>query len=159
MKRRNSSVELLRIISMLLIIIFHFCGRAYNLFSPELLTNSNTELSKLLFHSMGQTGVPIFMFISGFYGIKFKSNRLVDILIQCFLYTIIFYSICSWIEPSLWSYRIFALNLFGPSTLWFIYCYLVIYVFSNPINEFLNNLSFQKFTIIVALFLYFSIGL
>lgn len=160
MKKRNSSIELLRIISMLLIIIFHFCGRAYNISDAAFAANSGSGLlSKLLFHSMGQTGVPIFMFISGFYGIKFKSNRLVDILIQCFLYTVIFYSICSWVEPSLWSYRVFTLNLFGPSTLWFIYCYLVIYLFSNPINEFLNNLSFPKFTIIIVLFLYFSIGL
>lgn len=145
---------------MLLIIIFHFCGRAYNISDAAFAANPGSGLlSKLLFHSMGQTGVPIFMFISGFYGIKFKSNRLVDILIQCFLYTVIFYSICSWVEPSLWSYRVFTLNLFGPSTLWFIYCYLVIYLFSNPINEFLNNLSFPKFTIIIVLFLYFSIGL
>ena len=61
--QRNSSIELLRIISMLLIVTFHFSGRAYNLFSPELLTNANTELSKILLHSLGQTGVPIFMFI------------------------------------------------------------------------------------------------
>lgn len=160
MKERNTSIELLRIIAMLLIIIFHFCGRAYNISDSSVSTNSDYELlSKLLFHSMGQTGVPIFMFISGFYGIKFKFSRLVDIFIQCFLYTVVFYSICSWIEPALWNYRIFVLNLFGPSTLWFIYCYIIIYLFSYPINEFLNNLSFQKFSIIVILFLYFNIGL
>lgn len=129
MKERNSSIELLRIISMILIIIFHFCGRAYNLFSPDLLTNNNTEFSKLVLHSLGQTGVPIFMFISGFYGIRFKHNRLIDMLIQCFIYTIIFYSLSCLIASELWSSRIFTLNLFGPSTLWFfllLYCNLYI---------------------------------
>lgn len=159
MKLRNSSVELLRIISMLLIIIFHFCGRAYNLFSPELLTNNNTELSKLIFHSLGQTGVPIFMFISGFYGIKFKYNRLIDMFIQCILYTILLYSLSCLIKPELWNTRIFVLNLFGPSTLWFFYCYIVIYIFADPINDYLNSLSFKKFTAIVLLLLYFSVGL
>ena len=144
---------------MLLIIIFHFCGRAYNLFSPELLTNNNTELSKLLFHSLGQTGVPIFMFISGFYGIKFKYNRLIDMFIQCVLYTIVLYSLSCLIRPGLWNTRIFILNIFGPSTLWFFYCYVVIYIFADPINDYLNGLSFKKFTAIVLLLLYFSIGL
>lgn len=157
--KRNSSLELLRIISMLLIIIFHFCGRAYDLFSPELLTNNNTELSKLLFHSLGQTGVPIFMFISGFYGIKFKYNRLINMFIQCVLYTIVLYSLSCLIRPGLWNTRIFILNIFGPSTLWFFYCYVVIYIFADPINDYLNGLSFKKFTAIILLLLYFSVGL
>lgn len=157
--QRNSSIELLRIISMLLIVIFHFCGRAYNLFSPELLTNANTELSKILLHSLGQTGVPIFMFISGFYGMKFKKNRLIDMMIQCFIYTTVFYLIACIIKPELWGTRVFVLNLFGPSTQWFFYSYVVIYLFSDAINDFLKGLSFKQFTLIVILLLYFSIGL
>ena len=132
---------------MLLIVIFHFCGRAYNLFSPELLTNANTELSKILLHSLGQTGVPIFMFISGFYGMKFKKNRLIDMMIQCFIYTTVFYLIACIIKPELWGTRVFVLNLFGPSTQWFFYSYVVIYLFSDAINDFLKGLSFSKHSI------------
>lgn len=144
---------------MLLIVIFHFSGRAYNLFSPESLTSNNTELSKLIFHSLGQIGVPIFMFISGFYGMKFKYNRLIDMLIQCFIYTTVFYTLSCTIKPELWNTKIFIINLFGPSTLWFFYSYIVIYIFSDTINCFLDSLSFKQLTAIVLLLLYFSLGL
>lgn len=99
------------------------------------------------------------MFISGFYGIKFKSNRLVDMMMQCFIYTVVFYSLSCIILPEQWGIRVFILNIFGASTLWFFYCYIVIYIFADPINEFLNGLSFKKYTFIVLLLLYFSVGL
>lgn len=159
MKQRNSTVELLRIISMILIVIFHFCGRAYDLTNIETSNQDLEILSKLIFHSLGQAGVPIFMFISGFYGMKFKKNRLIDMMIQCFIYTTVFYLITCIIKPELWGTRVFVLNLFGPSTQWFFYSYVVIYLFSDSINVYLKGLSFKQFTLIVILLLYFSIGL
>lgn len=159
MVQRNSTIELLRIISMILIVIFHFCGRAYDLMNIETSNQDLELLSKLIFHSLGQAGVPIFMFISGFYGMKFKKNKLIDMMIQCFIYTTVFYLIACIIKPELWGTRVFVLNLFGPSTQWFFYCYVVIYLFSDIINDFLKGLSFKQFTLIVLLLLYFSIGL
>lgn len=159
MNERNSTIELLRIISMVLIIIFHFSGRAYNLMNINTSNQDIEILSKLIFQSLGQAGVPIFMFISGFYGMKFKKNRLIDMMIQCFIYTTVFYVMACCIKPELWGTRVFVLNLFAPSTQWFFYSYVVIYLFSDTINDFLNGLSFKRFTLIVILLLYFSIGL
>ena len=88
---RNSSVELLRILSMTMIVMFHFCANAYRYNSADFVCGHDSEtLIKLIFHALGQTGVPVFMFISGYYGIHFKKNRLIDIILQCFFYFFFF---------------------------------------------------------------------
>ena len=74
--------------------------------------------------ALGKTGVPIFMFISGYYGVRFKWNRLKDILIQAVLYTIVFYSIACLFLP-IFQFRVFVLQVFGVSGIWFVNCYIL----------------------------------
>lgn len=58
--KRNSSIELLRILSMLIIVIYHYEARNFNLYvvasdrvgEPDLLP-------QLLTHSIGKLGVPV----------------------------------------------------------------------------------------------------
>ena len=74
--KRNSSIELLRILSMLIIVIYHYEARNFNLYvvasdrvgEPDLLP-------QLLTHSIGKLGVPVFVFISGWYGLKYRKER------------------------------------------------------------------------------------
>lgn len=70
-KERNSTVEFIRILSMLLIVWFHLCGRGLGLFSEE-IPNGENSLPLIVMQALGKTGVPIFMFISGYYGVRFK---------------------------------------------------------------------------------------
>ena len=75
--KRNSSIELLRILSMLIIVIYHYEARNFNLYvvasdrvgEPDLLP-------QLLTHSIGKLGVPVFVFISGWYGLKYQRKVL-----------------------------------------------------------------------------------
>ncbi|MBP3470758.1 MAG: acyltransferase family protein [Paraprevotella sp.] len=164
-KKRNSSVEGLRILSMFLIIMFHFCGRGLGLsdiasYSAANLGGANDNvLLQLIMHSLGQLGVPIFLFISGYYSIRFKANRLKDIIIQCFLYTFVFYILFCLFVPEIRSFRVSVLQMFGMSQLWFVYSYIVLYLFSDGINHVLDNLSFKQYTMIVLLLLYITTGL
>lgn len=99
LSKRNSTVEGLRILSIFLIIMFHFCGRGLGLFdiysysAANLGVKNNNALLPLVMHSLGLLGVPIFLFFLGYYGIHFKANWLKDIVVQCFLYTFVFYII------------------------------------------------------------------
>ncbi len=88
--KRNINIELLRIISMLLIVIYHYQAREFGLYvigndqlgDPQLLP-------ELILHSFGKLGVPIFVFISGYYGIKFKDKRLWELIIMTFFYALL----------------------------------------------------------------------
>lgn len=165
LSNRNSTVEGLRILSMFLIVMFHFCGRGLGLFDIDSYSAANlcgggkNTLLQLVMHSLGQLGVPIFLFISGYYGIHFKANRLKDIIIQCFLYTFVFYILFSLFVPEIRSFRMTVLQLFGSSQLWFVYSYIVLYLFSDGINHVLDKLSFKQYTMIVLLLLYITTGL
>lgn len=107
--------------------------------------------------ALGKIGVPIFMFISGYYGIKFKWNRLIDILTQGVLYTIVFYSIACLFLP-IFQFRMFILQVFGVSGIWFVNCYIVLYVLSDGINAVLEKLDFKVFSFVVFILLYIAIG-
>lgn len=67
--KRNSSIELLRILSMLIIVIYHYEARNFNLYvvasdrvgEPDLLP-------QLLTHSIGKLGVPFIVFATQQWG-------------------------------------------------------------------------------------------
>lgn len=115
------------------------------------------SLPLILMHVLGKIGVPVFMFISGFYGVKYKRGRLIDILLQSVLYTIVFYAIfCLWLP--IFSLRQAVLQIFGLSGIWFVYCYVVLYIFSDGINEVLDSFDFKSFSFVVSIFLFIAIG-
>lgn len=88
--KRNSSIELLRILSMLIIVIYHYEARNFNLYvvasdrvgEPDLLP-------QLLTHSIGKLGVPVFVFISGWYGLKYRKERFWEMVGMCIFYALI----------------------------------------------------------------------
>lgn len=150
-KGRNSSVELLRVVSMIFIIIHHFLSRNYGLYviSNE-LAEQDDVLLKLLVQQVGGLGVPCFMFISGYYSMRFRKERFVDMIIQCFMYALIgaiglyiFYSIIAWQTV-----------LFPINCWWFIAAYLVVYMLSPGLNYMFENLSGKSNGLIIV-FLYF----
>lgn len=71
-KTRNSSIELLRIISMLMIILSHCCIHGLDSLSSKYFINN--FFTTVFF--LGNLGVIIFMLITGYYTIesKFKLN-------------------------------------------------------------------------------------
>ena len=89
-KTRNSSIELLRIVAMIDIALFHYLSRNYNLYAVE---NSRVMVDANLWEEMivqyiGYLGVQCFMFISGYYGIRFKWDKFATLVEQCFFYGI-----------------------------------------------------------------------
>lgn len=149
--KRNSSVELLRILSMIAIVVYHFLSRNYGLYviSNELARQDDVFL-KLVVQQIGGLGVPCFMFISGYYGMKFRKDRFIDMITQCFIYALIgaiglyaFYSIIAWQTV-----------LFPINCWWFIAAYLVVYILSPGLNYMFENLS-ERNNGIILIFLYF----
>jgi len=158
---RNSSVELLRILSMTMIVMFHFCANAYRYNSADFVCGHDSEtLIKLIFHALGQTGVPVFMFISGYYGIHFKKNRLIDIILQCFVYIFLFYMVAHIFYPNgIGGGKLLILSDFCISGQWFMHAYITIYLFSDSINATLDKLSIRSFSALILVMMYISVGL
>ena len=151
-KERNSSIELLRIVSIFIIIVNH-----YALYSGFDISNK-MELSTIIpqwLHIGGKLGVNIFIFISGYFlceAKKFKLIRLVKIVLEVFFYSI-FIIIFGKMVNNTNTMSIVRIIFAIPSSYWrFITLYFMLYILSPYINLFLNSVDMKKLlTLIITL--------
>ncbi len=152
-KERNSNIELLRIISMFLIVLSHYTvhNGINNYGLPIGINRFILEISAL-----GNIGTITFILISGYFLIQAKNIKLEKILkliIQIVFYSIIIYIMLVLLNKKEFSIIDFVKNCL-PITFkryWFASVYFILYMFTPFINKFLNNLSkneYSKFIII-----------
>lgn len=140
---RNSSIELLRIICVLSILAMHIYG--------NLAYNELSEFNKLLVYpiNIGNFAVSTFILISGYYGIKFKGFRFIQLMLLTTIYSIIVYFFIN--DFSLDFGIIEACLIIPLYKNWFIICYLFLMLSASYIDILLNNIGkrqFQHFLVI-----------
>ena len=84
---RHSGLECLRIISIILIVSMHILGNTFhtsNLLNKEFILFVNT---------LGNTGVTLFILISGYFGIRFNTHKFFKMLVVVWFYSIVSYLI------------------------------------------------------------------
>jgi len=151
-KVRQSNVELLRIITMILVMITHANFRALS--APtvaDAVTEPSSAFLRLLTESFSIICVNVFVLISGWFGIKFNWKKLTEFLFQVLFYGFIIYLIISIINPE----RLKAFKtvfMTGPKNYWFVKCYLFLYIISPILNAFVEKASKNDFKILLILF-------
>ena len=141
LKKRLSSIELLRIIAMLMIIAHHFV--CYGNFDFNHISIGNKIWLQILF-SGGKIGVNIFVMISGYFLIsskKIQVNKVLKLIMQILFYSIIIYMIfiCFGIET--FSIKILFKHILGYPIWWFAKTYLALYLIHPYINVLLENIT------------------
>lgn len=156
-KIRESNFELLRIISMLLIVAHHFsaCGN----FNFDLGVFSLNRLWIDMFEIGGKLGVNIFVFISGYFLISskgFRIQRLLKIWGQLIFYSVSLCLISYFlgyinIDSTMDFIYLILKTLFPVSSQiwWFASTYFILYIFHPFINIFLKNLNKGKYIILI----------
>lgn len=140
--KRNSSLELLRIIAILFIIISHYSAHgAASVVGVEF--SLNRFITSIT--NVGNLGAVIFVIISGYFLINstFKVKKAVQLITQ-----VLFYSIVLFILSVVFGARELSISniitaLF-PATMslyWFFTAYILLYIFSPFINKMLNSIS------------------
>lgn len=142
MKTRQSNMELLRIISIILIIMHHFSLYIGLNFDHTITIN---RLIIQFFTIGGKVGVTCFLLISGYFMVNnnFKVKKLLKLILQLLTYCIfgvlivnIFYNL---------NYNILAFLQLTFSSFfygyWFIIAYLIVYILSPFINKAINCFS------------------
>lgn len=159
-KERQSNFELMRIISMLFIILWHVIVHG------KVLENSqNLEIDTLInfIKYVIIIHVNSFILVLGFFQIrsKFKLSKVFSLLFQTILYSIIIFLILfklGFVNDINFTVIMNVLIPFSATDYWFISNYLITYILSDYINLFLKNLSYQKFKrFIILCFVLFSI--
>ncbi len=154
MKIRESNYELLRIISMFFIIVWHV------IIHSGLEVNStgatNFFINMLLFLSMFH--VSVFMIITGYYQSKskFKLRKFLSLLLEIGFYNFVintFFYITGIVEYTNVEY-LKSILFYNFSALWYIQCYIIVYLLSPFLNRFIASVDrvTLKKLIIVLLF-------
>lgn len=142
---RNSSIELLRIICILSILAMHIYG--------NLEYNRLSEFNKLLIYpiNIGNFAVSTFILISGYYGIKFKGFRFIQLILLTTLYSIIVYFFNNGFNLD---FNFIKACLIIPLyNNWFIICYLFLMLSAPYIDILLNNMGKGQLKHLLVIFL------
>lgn len=174
-KVRDSKIELLRIVSMLMIIGHHYAlyGVKQVLKCANLVYSEGSCFNKIFTEFLipgGVVGVSIFFIISGYYGYNSKRNNYRKILEE----TIFYSTACIIVGLLLDILDIYNIrdvasikNLLiggiflplGSSAYWFVSVYFIILLIKPVLNDFLENLGYRQFVVYLVLFWLVEYGL
>ena len=141
-KIRESNLELLRIISMISIFIYHYCVHGGIL---EVGSYTINKLVALFFSIGGRVGVNIFILIMGYFMVKsqFKIKRIIKLILQVLFYSIILAVISVYRLHS--NFEIIDINSYFTPVLthvyWFVTCYVIVQFLSPFLNKAIINLK------------------
>ena len=154
-QKRQSNIELLRIICMLFIICGHIIG------SHERATNilDGDEIIRVFYNSFTCVGVNAFVLISGYFGISFKKDRLLKLIFQTLFYSVVLLLISIAIGWHSFDIKKDFVTFLPIITIqyWFISTYVVLYIISSWLNFSIDSIStntFKKILIVGFIIVY-----
>ncbi len=161
MNGRNSSVELLRILSMVMVLTVHFVGAAFGLPTVEELSHHPTAkmLAKNAVEAFAIVGVNCFVLISGYYGIRASWRGISGYVFWCLFASMTIFAIRC-VDAGMWADGFFdSLRVFSSTDLWFVPAYLALYLLSPVLNRGLVSLDRRNLLFLVAALLFLNVYL
>ncbi len=153
-KERNSNIELLRIIAMFMILGLHVNMLALGL--PEQIDLKESPISsftRIFFEQLCIIGVNIFVLISGWFGINFKTKGLYNFLFQSLFFSIVLFipfAISGSIDVN--KINILSAFLLYKNAYWFVWAYLILYILSPALNSFVEYADKKIYKKVLVLF-------
>jgi|LAHS01.1.fsa_nt_gb surface polysaccharide O-acyltransferase-like enzyme len=155
---RDSNMELLRIISMVLVMVVHA------LILIPLPTKSacqDAPISSIIYYGVDSISivcVDLFVLLSGWYGIRFNLQKVYALLFQVVFFSLIVYSCVSCFENNTESMLENASTIFmlNHGDYWFIKAYLGLYILSPALNAFIQKANKRDLRIFLISFYAFQ---
>lgn len=153
---RESNIELLRIILMLMIIGYHLIvhGAGFGGENENYVITDKYSVAYILLKSFLVIAVNCFVFISGFYRITFRIGTVISMILQTIFYALIIYSAFTAfsiipLRPGLLLEVVFPIF---KGTWWFITAYFGLYLISPLLNKAVDSCSREQLLFIVVIF-------
>lgn len=147
---RESNIELLRIVSMVLIIMHHFSVHGTFPFTPDLTFN---KVFLQVFALGGKAGVVAFVMITGYFMVSssFKLHKLGKLVGQIWFYSLAMLGVAMGLDlDTVTPYNVMlAILPFGCMS-WFAQTFLVLYIVIPFINRVLHRLKHTYYLILLA---------
>lgn len=157
MKNRSSNFELLRIVSMLLVMVVH---ANFSTIGAPTIEDWNVAphitFVRHLVESLSIVCIDVFVLISGWFGIRFSMDRLKEFVFQILFFSLggfAFFMLTS--SHPLTIFNIKNLFLFNSGDYWFIKAYLILYILSPALNSFVATATRRQFQVMLGSYLLF----
>lgn len=158
--QRNSNIELLRIIAMIMIVLSHYsvhCGINVS----ELPIGFNRFIFEIT--NLGNIGVIIFVIITGYFSIDsknpFKLKKLLLIILETIFYSFSIFIILVLLGKETFTIKLLIHNIFPISyqIYWFITAYVILYILIPYLNKLLNSCDKKHLSLLVIIIFIFSL--
>ncbi|EFZ34288.1 acyltransferase [Ligilactobacillus ruminis] len=153
--KRQSNLELLRIISMLMIILHHFA--VHGKFGYLTYNQDKIQVEKhlLYFQSLGKIGVAIFVIIGAYFlvGKTFKSSRIINLLVLDLFYSTVIYFVFIFLKlpfPDALKNENLFLTTVRVSSYWFVLSYMFILLAMPALNIVIHHFSKRQLEYTIA---------
>ena len=160
-KQRQSNIELLRNISMFMVLLLHSSFLAFGIPEANDIHGAPAIWGGRIFQQgLGIVAVDVFVLISGWFSIKPKTKRVLAFLFQiAFLKVLSFLIFLTLGEIDVNKDTITELLMLNSGQGWFIKAYLLLYILSPVLNSFSENASKGVFQKVLAFYWMFLFGL
>ncbi len=151
MKKRESNLELLRIVAMFMIILYHFIYHSgiYTYSWGNLRLVSHIIIALIIVH------VNVFILITGYFGYKskFRISKLLSLNNSIWFYVVIF-TVIGVLLLNMTFTKVELLKAFLPISIkdyWFMTNYLLLYLFMPFINRIINSISKRNYQLLLVI--------
>lgn len=152
-KNRLSNIELLRIVSIFLILVTHADFWALEAPSASDLTNSFLpSITRIFLESVSIICINIFVLISGWFSIRASLKTISKLLFQVFFILLVIYLIYIILEWDSINLRSLSKCFIVGHEFWFIKAYLGLFILSPVLNAFVTNVSEKVFRYVLIAF-------
>lgn len=150
---RNSNIEFLRFLSMLMIIAYHYS--IYGFYAEDIIHTANKYFVDI-FGMFGKVGTDIFVLITGYYMVKSRltAKKLLELMGQIWFYTLgILLAVILSLGPSAADLSMIKLSVLPitNSHYWFVSYYVLLMLISPFINVLLHSISRQMHAVLCLL--------
>lgn len=157
---RKSNMELLRIVSMVMIILHHYADHGGFVFGNGEITINRIILQSV--HLFGKMGVCIFVLISGYFLVesKFRWKKVLKLELEVQFYSLLCFGLTVLGGDVGFSWQRLVMSVFPVmnSMYWFVTTYMVLYILAPFINILVHHMNKkQHFSLILFLLVIWSI--
>lgn len=149
-KTRDSNMELLRLVAMLLVMMVHASYRALPPPTQEAIANDPVSMFlQIAVESFSVVGVNVFVMLSGWYGIRLRWSRLIELLFQVAFFVVLcmgaYYALTGTLPPSPY----LSILMLHEGDYWFVKTYLALYLLSPVLNAFVQTATQRQMAVTV----------
>ncbi len=154
---RQSGIELLRIVAIVMVLVCHANARVLGLPSrAEVFSVQAPSIARILFGAMAVYGVNIFVMISGWFGIHAKPKGLAKLLFEVLFLLWGIYAVFLLTGNATFNMHDIKVCLALTDEYWFVMAYVGLYIFSPVLNAFVEKASKRELQLLLVGFYVFQ---